>query len=209
MVRSSANCEDLEELAAAGLYESVANVPADRLADALRTVWASLWTRRAALSRENLAIPHNRAHMAVLIQQLVTPDLSFIMHTVNPANKHPDEVLIELVAGLGETLASAEHPGNPFRMACNKRTGEVSMMAFANFSRAILPDAQEGIVFKNLDYSQINLSLHESYGESLGSRLAAIGGFVEGALGTPQDIEGIVAGQTIYLVQSRPQQGIA
>jgi phosphoglucan, water dikinase len=209
MVRSSANYEDLEELAAAGLYESVANVPVDRVADAVRTVWASLWTRRAVMSRQNLAIPHNRAHMAVLIQQLVIPDLSFIMHTVNPANKNSDEVLIELVAGLGETLASAEYPGNPFRMVCNKRTGVVSMLAFANFSHAILPDAEEGMLFKTLDYSKINLSIHESYGGSLGSRLAAIGRFVEAALGSPQDIEGIVADKTIYLVQSRPQQGIA
>jgi len=209
MVRSSANCEDLEELAAAGLYESVANVPVDRVADAVRTVWASLWTRRATLSRQNLAIPHNQAHMAVLIHQLVIPDLSFIMHTLNPAKQNPDEVLIELVVGLGETLASAEHPGNPYRMVCNKHTGKVSTLAFANFSQAILPDAEEGIVFKTLDYSKIKLSIHESYRESLGSRLAAIGGFVEAALGSPQDIEGIVAGQTTYLVQSRPQQGIA
>ncbi len=33
--------------------------------------------------------------MAVLIQQMITPDLSFIMHTVNPTNKNPDEMLIE------------------------------------------------------------------------------------------------------------------
>ncbi len=53
-VRSSANVEDLAGMAAAGLYESVVGVAADdaaAVAAALADVWASLFTRRAVLSR--------------------------------------------------------------------------------------------------------------------------------------------------------------
>src|ERR1017187_6358946 len=56
MVRSSANCEDLEELAGAGLYDSIANVAVADVAAAVRAVWASLWTRRSALSRRQAGI---------------------------------------------------------------------------------------------------------------------------------------------------------
>lgn len=52
--RSSANVEDLAGMSGAGLYESVPNVPSDRPGDisaAVAAVWASLYTRRAILSR--------------------------------------------------------------------------------------------------------------------------------------------------------------
>lgn len=62
--------------------------------------------------------------MAVLIQQMIVPDYSFVMHTVNPSNLNPRECLVELVVGLGETLASAACRGNPFRMVGDKESGQ-------------------------------------------------------------------------------------
>ena len=53
-VRSSANVEDLAGMSAAGLYESVVGVPVakpEQLRAAAAAVWASLYTRRAVLSR--------------------------------------------------------------------------------------------------------------------------------------------------------------
>lgn len=208
MVRSSASCEDLEEMAGAGLFESVANVAAEGLADAVREVWASLWSYRAAASRVNAGLPHDRAFMAVLIQQLVMPDLSFIIHTVNPVTMNPDELLVELVVGLGQALASADCPGNPYRLVGNKLTGEVRLLAFANFSRAIFPNPRGGTFAETPNYSQTQFSLDASFRQFLGKTLTAVGSFVERALGTPQDIEGVIAGETVYLVQSRPQQGV-
>ena len=60
-----------------------------------------------------------------------------------------------------------------------------------------------------LDYSKINLSRDPATLESLGRRLCRIGTFVERALGKPQDIEGAIVQDKIYLVQARPQQGLA
>jgi phosphoglucan, water dikinase len=54
MVRSSANVEDLAGMSAAGLYESIPNVSLsnpDKFGSAVAQVWASLYTRRAILSR--------------------------------------------------------------------------------------------------------------------------------------------------------------
>jgi len=56
IVRSSANCEDTEEFAGAGLYESVLNVSPEDVDTAIRKVWSSLWTPRAALSRREAGI---------------------------------------------------------------------------------------------------------------------------------------------------------
>jgi phosphoenolpyruvate synthase/pyruvate phosphate dikinase len=35
-----------------------------------------------------------------------------------------------------------------------------------------------------------------------------IAAFVEKKMGKPQDIEGVLSGEEIYLVQARPQQGV-
>ena len=208
VVRSSANCEDLEELAGAGLYDSVAGVAAADVALAVRTVWASLWTRRAALSRKQAGIPHERAHMAVLIQQMVAADLSFVLHTVNPISRDPREVYAEIAVGLGETLASVATRGNPWRLVCHKDTGTVRVLAFASFSEAIQPAPGGGVTRRTVDYSHIGLSCDGEARTRLGRRLAAIGRVVEETFGKPQDIEGAVAGDDIFLVQARPQQGL-
>ena len=208
MVRSSANDEDLANLAGAGLYESVANVPPAEVAPAVRAVWASLWTRRAVLSRQQAGVAQSQAHMAVLLQQMLVPDLSFILHTVNPINHHRGEAYAELVVGLGETLASAAARGNPYRLVCDAVSGAVTTLAFANFSDALWPDPAGGSRREKVDYSRVRLSLEPPARTQLGCRLAALARFVESAFHAPQDIEGVVKGEEIYLVQSRPQQGL-
>jgi phosphoglucan,water dikinase len=146
--------------------------------------------------------------MAVLIQQMVVPEISFVMHTVNPVAQHPDEVYVELAAGLGEALASGKIPGVPYRMVCNKHTGSVCMLAFASFSYAIWPGPSGNLIQKTVDYSRTGLSKDKVFRNRLGGRLGSIGRFVEDSVGTPQDIEGLVLEDKIYLVQSRPQQGV-
>ncbi len=207
MVRSSSNCEDMKEMAGAGLYDSFANVLLPDASDAIKKVWASLWTKRATMSRMRSGLPHNKAHMAVLIQQMIIPDYSFVIHTVNPINYHFDEIYMELAVGLGETLASGNIKGTPFRMICNKNTGNVKILTFASFSHALLP-GERGIYKKTIDYSKVKLSNAEEIMNTFGKRLADISRFVEDALGQPQDIEGAIVGEDIYLVQSRPQLGI-
>jgi len=208
MVRSSANCEDLEEMAGAGLYESFANIAPAQVAEGVRRVWASLWTERAARSRRQAGISHTKAHMAVLIQQMILPDYCFVMHTVNPVSHQEHEIYVELAVGLGETLAAGATRGTPYRMVCDKKTGERNMLAFADFSAALWSDANEGISSKSVDYAKVTMTIDDNFRKRLGRRLAAVGRFVEQSFGRAQDIEGAIVGDEIWLVQSRPQQGI-
>eukprot|EP00879_Flechtneria_rotunda_P003769 GHRR01004008.1.p1 GENE.GHRR01004008.1~~GHRR01004008.1.p1 ORF type:complete len:728 (+),score=269.14 GHRR01004008.1:2494-4677(+) len=139
--RSSANVEDLAGLSGAGLYDSVPNVPIDRPDDisaAVAAVWASLYTRRAILSRRAARVKQSDACMAVLVQELLTPTYSFVLHTASPMGNDPSTAEVEIAAGLGETLASGKR-GSAWRLAVNKSTGSVKTLAFANFSEALLP----------------------------------------------------------------------
>jgi phosphoglucan,water dikinase len=208
MVRSSANCEDLQYFAGAGLYESIPNVLPRDVAPAIRRVWFSLWTRRAMLSRRQGGIPHDQAQMAVIIQKMISPDYSFVLHTVNPLSHNSDEIYAEIAVGLGETLASAASRGTPYRLVCNKKSGEVQTMAFANFSQALRADSARGIKQEVLDYSRVPLSREFELRRNVGGGLAKIGARVENEFGKAQDIEGAIVGDKIFLVQSRAQQGL-
>ncbi len=207
MVRSSSNLEDVEGLSGAGLYDSVPNVAPQEVSNAIRTVWASIWTRRAALSRAISRIPHEKAHMAVLIQQMIVPDYSFIVHTENPLNFNRDEIYIEMAVGLGEALASGRIRGLPYRMTHDRRSGDVRTLSFASLSSAIVPGKAGETEKKTLDYSSVSLSLDDALRNLLATRIGGIGKSVEESFGGPQDMEGVVTGNDIYLVQSRPQQG--
>jgi len=62
---------------------------------------------------------------------------------------------------------------------------------------------------KTVDYSRVNLTCDTAARKSLGRRFASMACLVERAFGKPQDIEGTLTGDQIYLVQARPQQGLA
>lgn len=206
-VRSSSNAEDLAGLAGAGLYDSIVGVRAIEADAAIRAVWASLWTRRAAQSRRQYRIPHEQAHMAVLVQEMVEPEYSFVLHTADPVTGEHGRVGMEIAAGLGETLVSADQPGQPWRLSTGE--GEPPLLhACASFSFQRQPSDREGVSDIRLDYSQVRLSREMGALEELATRLAQAGRFIARERGCPQDIEGVVTGDCIYIVQTRPQAGL-
>jgi phosphoenolpyruvate synthase/pyruvate phosphate dikinase len=78
-VRSTAPAEDSGTDSFAGLHDSFVNVrglPA--ILDRLRLVWASLWSDRALLYRQELGLDSAASAMAVIIQELVIGDCSGI-----------------------------------------------------------------------------------------------------------------------------------
>jgi len=91
-------------------------------------------------------------------------------------------------------------------MIYNKYTGAVRTLAFASFNYAILSDPVLGGIRKTVDYSKIRLSQDRAFRNQLADRLGAIGLFVEDVLGSPQNIEGLVSEDIIYLVQTRSVQ---
>ena len=60
--------------------------------------------------------------MAVLIQELVRPEFSFVIHTVNPVSHLSNELYAELVVGLGETLVSAAEAASPYGCVATRQT---------------------------------------------------------------------------------------
>ncbi|KAH9319028.1 hypothetical protein KI387_020797, partial [Taxus chinensis] len=86
---------------------------------AIKKVWASKWNERAYFSTRKARIDHNDLCMAVLVQEIVSADYAFVIHTVNPSTEDSSEIYAEVVKGLGETLVGA-YPGRAMSFVTKK-----------------------------------------------------------------------------------------
>jgi len=103
-VRSSAIGEDSGEASFAGQYETVLNVEGPAaLRAAIKDCLRSAENARALAYRAGRA---GRADlpMNVVVQQMVDARAAGVLFTVNPVNARRDQVVVDAVAGLGETL---------------------------------------------------------------------------------------------------------
>lgn len=236
MVRSSANCEDLEDMSGAGLYDSIADVDChsvDALKYAVKEVWASMWTRRAASSRSAYSVPHDNASMAVLVQEMICSDLSFVAFSVNPVDPTDREhIYIEAALGMGETLASAGSKGQPYRFRiCRDDTKAILIDALSSYSFALVPQSnkgnassssdcaaanggQLGLQRRRINYSTEKMTTDAVFRRNICSSIANMVLILEKELGGFQDIEGAVKwlehtdpGEKfeLFVVQARPQ----
>lgn len=159
---------------------------------------------------------------------MLTPEYSFVLHTRNPLAKvgagNESDLYAEIAPGMGETLASGSE-GAAWRLTASDAPGSVTMRSFANFSEAYLPvsaaakvpevnsiyDSATGVLEKGMvaqqvvAYSAHSLSTDQTARETLGGALFKVGKYLESELGGQQDIEGAAVGESIYIVQSRPQ----
>ncbi|AWH92858.1 PEP/pyruvate-binding domain-containing protein [Dietzia lutea] len=110
-VRSSAVGEDGAAQSFAGQYDTVLGVDsAEALADAVRTCVASAASRRAAAYRGETRSP---APMHLVVQQMVDARAAGVVFTADPTTARRDLMVIDAVAGLGDSLvdgtASPDH----------------------------------------------------------------------------------------------------
>jgi len=213
-LRSSTNAEDLDDYAGAGLYDSYGSInPADKgqLAMYAKKVLASVWSSRAFFDREVNKVDHESVHMAVLVCQMIPADYSFVVHTTNPSSSSADEVVIELVQGLGESLVSGTYVGAPHRYIYNKRTNELTHLSYANKDYKVV--SENGVMCDKLvDYSE------DIFTNDTTEAQAMIRAILREALdisatqfqGKPQDVEGCIRKERethkFGFVQSRDQQ---
>ncbi len=99
-VRSSAPGEDSASRSFAGLHESVVGVVgAEAVLDALRVVWASLWSDAALLYRQELALDPGLSRMAVVVQEMVEEDRSGVAFGRDPRQPGRNHAIVEAVPG--------------------------------------------------------------------------------------------------------------
>lgn len=198
----------------------------------IKSVWASKWNERAWYSRSARNINHDDLMMAVLIQQVIAADYAFVIHTTNPLNGRDDELLAEVVPGLGETLVG-NFPGRALGFVCNKADLAVKLLSYPGKSLGLYGS---GVIFRSdsngedleryagaglydsflaepplqrlLDYSDDPLVWDGDFRHNMLQNIARIGLEVEQACNSAQDIEGAVQQGEYFVVQTRAQVGL-
>ncbi len=103
VIRSSAPDEDGTGGSFAGLHESFVNITSEaELKRKMKRVWASLWSDRAILYRQELGLELLTSRMGVVVQPFVEGSVSGVMFTRNPLDGN--QMVVEAVYGLNQGL---------------------------------------------------------------------------------------------------------
>jgi pyruvate,water dikinase len=173
-VRSSACAEDSETASYAGQQETFLNVEgAEDVRRRIVECWASFFSERALFYRERKGSLED-LRMAVVVQQMVAPEKSGVLFTIDPVQRRRDRMVVEAVFGLGEQVVSGEVTPDHYAV---DRSGAVKRERLAN-GGVLQPE---------------ELTL-----------LAELGCALQERFGGPQDVEWAMADGQLYLLQSRP-----
>jgi pyruvate,water dikinase len=106
-VRSSGTAEDLAEASFAGQHDSYLDIHGqDDVLDGVRRCWASLWTARACAYRQQKGFDRAEVRLAVVVQTMISSDVSGVMFTANPLTTSTSEIVVNASWGLGEGVVS-------------------------------------------------------------------------------------------------------
>lgn len=122
-VRSSSPAEDSMKTSYAGIHDSYVNISGmEKIIEAVKLVWASLWTDRAILYREELSLDPLKSSMAVVIQRMEKRPVSGLAFTQDPTLAQ-DNMIIQAVGGLLSRLVDNVEEGE--KWVIQRADGEV------------------------------------------------------------------------------------
>lgn len=196
-VRSTAPVEDSATASFAGLHDSFVNVrglPA--ILDRLRLVWASLWSDRALLYRQELGLDPAASSMAVIVQELVVGDRSGVAFSRCPGR--PGLVAIEAVWGLNQGLVDGDV--EPDRLLLDPADGRI-VERYAPERLQACRAMADGVALQPLPVAEQEES---PLSDEVAGRVLSLVRQAEKQFGAPQDLEWTLRGSDLFALQSRP-----
>ncbi|MGW7584952.1 PEP/pyruvate-binding domain-containing protein [Kitasatospora sp. NPDC054768] len=187
VVRSSSNAEDLSGFSAAGLYESVAHVSGTgAVLDAVREVWASLFSPRAVLLRRQAGIALDHCRMGVVVQEQVGSTVGGVLVTCNPLSPQDfRDVYLNISPRSVADVVTGR--GAPLQYLCNTMEGGSRTVSLGTAATDL--DAATKDLVRRLALISRLLQSHFSPDETYGA---------------PVDIEWAIEGDRVSLLQLRP-----
>ena len=209
-VRSSGSMEDMAAKSFAGQYDTVLNVPAEGIADAVKQCWASQYKDHVIpYLRDAISATKNGhgevdlvacAKMGVVIQVMVLPSAAGVLFTIDPAGvDRAGDMVCEAVHGLGEGLVSGEI--TPHSFVVSAIDGSIRSKNATSQTRKVTWREGDGIVTTDTTPEEREAAPVDA---SILEGLGAAGLAIAAHYGTPQDVEWCVVGDKIFIVQTRP-----
>ncbi len=199
-VRSSATAEDLPDASFAGQQDTYLNVRgAVALLEAVRNCWISLFTDRAIQYRLQHGFAHRQVRLAVVVQQMVAPDVSGILFTADPVTGNRRIISIDASYGLGEALVSGVVSADLYQV--DTRQDRLVKRQIADKQLMIRSLPEGGVEHVGVEgAARTEPVLRDA--EVL--TLARIGERIAAHYGVPQDIEWALAEGRWFILQARP-----
>ncbi|NRA46054.1 MAG: hypothetical protein HRU09_13970 [Oligoflexales bacterium] len=181
-IRSSAPGEDSKGSSFAGLHETILGVSSeDEVLNAVKKVWASLWSDSALLYRQELSLDPRTSQMAVLIQAMCLEDVSGVAFSEDPRGRYLSCAIIEAVRGACAQLVDGAL--DPNRWILKKPNGEI-----IHFQQSSEQDTHDDRSLNHHDLIHLLNIIME----------------LEGLMGCPQDLEWTGRKDSLTILQSRP-----
>ncbi|HEY7134119.1 MAG TPA: phosphoenolpyruvate synthase [Acidimicrobiia bacterium] len=197
-VRSSATSEDTAGLSFAGMHRTFTNVTGDD--DVVARVldcWESLFADRVVAYRVERDL-HEEAAIAVVVQRMVDPEASGIAFTADPTTGAPDRIVVEAAFGLGEVIVGGQLEPDTYVVSHDDLTLLNVHVGWKPFAIRRSGDAQIRVDLDAADAGSRVLT------DDQVRTVADLARRVEAHYGAPQDLEWALAGNALFLVQSRP-----
>ncbi len=217
-VRSSATAEDLPDASFAGQQETFLNIRGEHiLLDACKNCFASLFTDRAIVYREEKNFDHMKVYLSIAVQKMVRSDsaCSGVMFTIDTETGFKNTVFINGSWGLGENVVQGQvnpdefHVFKPtlakgYKPIITKKLGAKNIrMIYAEggikpVKNIPVPEAEQKQYCINddeiLQLAKWGVRIEEHYSEKKKKY-------------TPMDIEWAKDGRTneLFIVQARPE----
>jgi hypothetical protein len=199
-VRSSTNAEDLEGFNGAGLYDTIPNVRGKRaLGEAVKQVWASLWNWRAVEERSLFGIDQHAVYPGVLIQVGVDASAAGVLITDNLWNPEDDNAYtINAKWGLG--IRVVEGTRVPEQIIFDNDNDGTKIISRSDDPTMLVFDDKGGT--REVPVEGGGIILTETRAKRLASTVKRIVPLFNPAY--PLDVEWVLAGETVWIVQARP-----
>lgn len=193
-VRSSAVIEDSKTVSAAGIFTSVLGVSNEKIFDAIRICWASLFTAESKFAhiRANELTPT----IAIIVQQIINPDVSGVIFTADPMEGNAKNIHINATFGLGEGVVDESSPVDYYIV---NRNGLVINKTIAEKKSYLY--AQNGVKREFVSEKLQKMPCLNDEELALLSKTAVN---IEEHFKTPQDIEFLFKNKKLYILQTRP-----
>lgn len=196
MVRSAFNGEDLPNYSAAGIYKSnISKINPNDLYENICHIAQSKWERNVKLSREKHGIPDDAIKPSVILQNVVEPDYKFTLYT----DCGDDKMRIELFS---DRLWLYEGAVQPNVFTYDKKTKELTYDSIQMKREVVTYDENLNVVTPPPHPEKFDLAGNTVFFDNL-HKLIDNALVIEEEFGNPQDIEGGLLGDDIYLWQTR------
>lgn len=205
-VRSSSNAEDTGKFSGAGLYSSVENVTEeDKVIEAVKTVWASIWNFAAYEARERNFVEHADTYMAVLVQVGIEMENGGVMITKDPFDAQ-NKGAVYISATWGHNL-SVTNPGAgdskkrpiPEQILYTPKSNSVQVLTRSDQDTMFVTMPGGGL--KEVPFDKRRRVLNDL----VARRLVKVANEIKKLFGgVEQDIEWGIMKDKVYVVQARP-----